>query len=98
MNDSVRISAFAHKSRSVIHDLVTGVVDAINDDKVFCDFFVVAADGVFVDKIFNRGQIERFAYVCRDIDKVEFRAVNVDLRASETEPMKFSLPLYLTRT
>ena len=38
----------------------------------------VAADGVFVDKIFNRGQIERFAYVCRDIDKVEFRAVNVD--------------------
>ena len=23
MNDSVRISAFAHKSRSVIHDLVT---------------------------------------------------------------------------
>ena len=78
MNDSVRISAFAHKSRSVIHDLVTGVADAINDDKVFCDFFVVAADGVFVDKIFNRGQIERFAYVCRDIDKVEFRAVDVD--------------------
>ena len=78
MNDSVRISAFAHKSRSVIHDLVTGVADAINDDEVFCDFFVVAADGVFVDKTFNRGQIERFAYVCRNIDKVEFRAVNVD--------------------